>query len=221
MDDFIGRRLGQYEITELLGKGGMAVVYRARQTSIERDVAIKVIKPDLAASDKFITRFQREVRTTALLSHPHIRKVFDYGQHADVVYFVSELIEGGTLADIMDSGLIPLDVTSQIIRQIASALDYAHERGVIHRDMKPANVLIDTIGNAFLTDFGLARLIAENLELTQASAAIGTPPYMAPEQWKGDPADAQSDNYGLAIILYEMLTGQLPFTGNTQYDLMR
>jgi len=221
MDDLIGQRLGQYDIVSLLGEGGMAVVYRARQTSIERDVAIKVIKPDLLSSAEFIARFQREATTTASLSHPHIRKVFDYGQHNDTVYLVSELIEGQTLADWLTLGPLPPGIAARVMMQMASALDYAHARGVIHRDLKPQNVLIDRVGNAFLTDFGLAKLIAENLALTQVSAAMGTPYYMAPEQWKGDSADAQTDNYGLGVMLFEMLTGALPFIGDTQYSLMQ
>ncbi len=159
MANLIGQRLGQYEIVSLLGKGGMATVYRARQESIDRDVAFKVIKPDLAGADKFIERFKREARTVASFSQPHILKVFDYGQFDDIVYLVMELMTGGSLADFLKTGSLSLETTTLMLEQISGALDYAHRRGVIHRDLKPQNVLLDEDKNVFLTDFGIAKVM--------------------------------------------------------------
>src|SRR5262245_9006951 len=159
MANLIGQRLGQYEIVALLGKGGMATVYRARQGSIGRDVAIKVIRPDLSETAGFVKRFEREASTIASLSHPHILKVFDYGHEDELAYLVMELHSGGSLADRIKTGPLSPEQTTQMLSQVASALDYAHSRGIIHRDLKPQNVLLDETGNAHLTDFGIAKLV--------------------------------------------------------------
>ncbi|MCS6870116.1 MAG: serine/threonine protein kinase, partial [Anaerolineae bacterium] len=172
MANLIGQTLGQYQITALLGKGGMATVYRARQASINRDVAIKVIKPDLIESEEFKIRFNREAQVIAALSHPHILKVFDYGQHGDLVYLVMELLSGGSLADLLRRGTrLELTEVTRLLDQIASALDYAHRRAIVHRDLKPQNVLLDEERNAFLTDFGIAKLLSETSALTQSGMA--------------------------------------------------
>ncbi len=221
MANLIGQRLGQYQITALLGRGGMATVYRARQTSIDRDVAVKVIKPDLIESEEFKVRFNREAKVIAALSHPHILKVFDYGQHGDVVYLVMELLSGGSLADLLRGGarLEPAEV-ARLLDQIASALDYAHRRGIVHRDLKPQNVLLDEERNALLTDFGIAKLLSETTALTQSGIAMGTPAYMSPEQWRGQSVDGRADVYALGVMLYEMLAGRVPFMGDTPYSMM-
>ncbi|MCC7205915.1 MAG: serine/threonine protein kinase, partial [Anaerolineae bacterium] len=157
MDNLIGQQISQYQIISLIGRGGMATVYRAHQPSVERDVAFKVIKPDLATTEEFLTRFQREAKTIAGMSHPHIVKVFDYGRQNDMIYLVMELLTGGSLNELIRTrGALPLQVILRTIDQIAQALDYAHRRGIVHRDMKPQNVLLDENGNAFLTDFGIA-----------------------------------------------------------------
>ncbi len=221
MADLIGRHLGQYEIIALLGEGGMATVYRARQKSVRREVAVKVIDPRLVKTAQFIARFEREAQTVASLSHPHILKVFDYGQEDDLVYLVMELLTGGSLAEWIRKGPLPPVVASRLLDQIAPALDYAHRRSIIHRDLKPQNVLLDEDQNAFLSDFGIAKLLDETTVLTHPGAVMGTPAYMAPEQWKGgELVDSRSDIYALGIILFEMLTGRLPFAGDTPFRIM-
>jgi serine/threonine-protein kinase len=221
MANLIGQTLGQYQITAFLGRGGMATVYRARQASINRDVAIKVIKPDLVESEEFKVRFTREAQVIATMSHPHILKVFDYGQHGDLVYLVMELLSGGSLADLLrGGGSLSLNEATRLLDQIAGALDYAHRRAIVHRDLKPQNVLLDEDKNAFLTDFGIAKLLGETSALTQSGMAMGTPAYMSPEQWRGQNVDARADVYALGVMLYEMLAGKVPFTGDTPYSMM-
>jgi serine/threonine protein kinase len=221
MSELIGQTLGQYQITAVLGAGGMATVYRAHQLSIKRDVAIKVIQSKLARNPDFVKRFEREAQTVASLDHPHILKVFDFGQQGDLIYLVMELKTGGTLAELIASNQLSLDSIAVLLTQIASALDYAHLRGIIHRDLKPQNVLLDEQGNAVLNDFGIAKLIQPDYtSLTQTGAAMGTPAYMSPEQWHGHVIDARSDIYALGIMLYEMLAGQVPFRAETPASIM-
>ncbi len=220
MSDLIGQTLGNYEILSLLGEGGMANVYRARQTNIQRYVAIKVIKSGLTNVEQFAQRFEREVQTIAALNHPHIIKVFDYGKQGDLVYLVMEFQPGGSLADLIGAGPLPLPRASQLLAQIASALDYAHRQGVVHRDLKPQNILLDADGNAILTDFGIAKIFQADSALTQSGMLVGTPTYMSPEQWQGRPVDSRADIYALGIVLFEMLSGQLPFTADTPFGIM-
>lgn len=223
MADLTGKTLGNYEIIKMLGKGGMAVVYLARQVNMKREVAVKVIESDLAQSAEFVRRFEREVDTIASFSNAHILKVFDYGKDEGLVYLVMELLRGGSLADKIRAGAMPLSTVRKLLNQIASALDYAHRRGIVHRDLKPQNVMLDEDGNAFLTDFGIAKVMSGGTTITMATSAgtiLGTPAYMAPEQWKSQPVDARTDIYALGIMLYEMLTGSLPFNSDTAYGLM-
>ncbi len=205
MAGLIGQRLGQYEIVALLGRGGMATVYRARQLNIKREVAIKVIRADLAETADFIKRFEREAETIASLRHPYILKLFDYGEFGDTVYLVMELVSGGSLAELISKGPLPVATASRLLEQIASALDYSHERGIIHRDLKPQNVLLDEQNNPILTDFGIAKILSQTTSLTQSGMAMGTPSYMAPEQWMGKALDSRADIYALGIMLFEML----------------
>ena len=182
MADLIGRRLGNYEISQVLGEGGMASVYRARQVNMGRDVAIKVIKTSANNAEEFTLRFEREARTVAALNHPHILKVFDFGQQDDLAYLVMELQPGGSLAELIAAGLLPIAQATQVLQHVGSALDYAHRQGLVHRDLKPQNILFDSDGNAILADFGIAKLLGDaNTMLTQTGVAIGTPIYMAPE----------------------------------------
>ena len=212
-----GQMLGPYRIISQVGRGGMATVYKAYQPSVDRYVAIKVLPSQLAESKEFTTRFQQEARIIAKLEHPHILPVFDYGESEGVSYFVMRYMDAGTLKEKMIEGRpLPLHDIDRLFTQLAEALSYAHSRGIIHRDLKPANVLIDSHGNVFLTDFGIAKLLeSASPRLTQTDAIMGTPAYISPEQAQGHTVDQRSDIYSLGIILYEMVTGSVPFTAET------
>ncbi|PJF35244.1 MAG: hypothetical protein CUN49_11560 [Candidatus Thermofonsia Clade 1 bacterium] len=221
MSDLTGRRLGKFEILSVLGKGGMAVVYRARQVDLGREVAIKVMKASLAESEGFLARFRREAHLVAQLDHPHIMTIYEYGQEGDIVYIAMRLLPGGSLSDrLRKQGALSVDETRRITAQIASALTLAHSRGVIHRDLKPQNVLFDSAGNAVLTDFGIAKVDNSSTLVTGTGIAMGTPSYMSPEQWRGEPVDLRVDVYALGLMVFEMLSGQLPFQGDTPASLM-
>ena len=212
MEDLTGKVFGAYEIAEPLGEGGMAAVYKAYQPAMKRFVAVKVLSRKLAESEEFTNRFQREAIMLAQLQHPHILPVFDYGQVDGYSYIVMPFLQSGTLDELLRIRRRTLPEIRQIMTQLGSALGYAHARGMIHRDVKPSNVLIDEQGNCLLTDFGLARMVEISSEsLTSAGAIMGTPAYMSPEQGKGDTLDGRSDLYSLGIIFYEMLTGQVPY----------
>jgi serine/threonine protein kinase len=213
------RRIASYLLLEPIGHGGMAVVYRAHQESLDRPVAVKVLSENLAASDEFMERFRREARTAANLRHPNVITVHDFGQdERGVPYLVLEYIEGPTLADLMDTGLDDERIPG-LLDQIAAGLDYAHSRGVIHRDIKPGNVLMTDDGRAVLADFGLAWLL-EGAHLTLTGGVIGTPEYMSPEQASGEPIDHRSDVYSLGVVLYEMLVGERPFVAETPIGVL-
>src|SRR5262245_60899513 len=153
MTNFVGQQLGQYRVISLLGEGGMAAVYRAHQETIKRDVAIKVIKTNLVDVEDFAKRFEREAQTVAALSHAHIVKIFDYGRDKNTLFIVMELLTGGSVSDVIRRGPMDPKLVSKVLNQVASALDYAHRKGVIHRDLKPENILLDESGNSFLSDF--------------------------------------------------------------------
>jgi ligand-binding sensor domain-containing protein/tRNA A-37 threonylcarbamoyl transferase component Bud32 len=215
-----GQNLGPYRILEQIGLGGMATVYRAYQPSMDRQVAVKVLPAHFMQDPTFVERFEREAHTIARLAHPHILPVHDYGKSDDgTTYIVMRYVEAGTLADLLRRGPMPLGQTTQLFYQVGDALAYAHEQGVIHRDMKPSNVLVDPRDQAFLTDFGLARMVESSSHLT-GSMVVGTPAYMAPEQGEGLPATQQSDIYSLGVVLYEMVTGRPPFEAETPLAVM-
>ena len=218
MDDMIGKQLGDYRVEERIGRGGMARVYRALQPSVNRRVAIKLIATELAAPDDlkvFRERFAREAKVIASLEHAHILPIYDYGIVDDTAYIVMRLLEGGSLSDQVVDGPIQMNRIGEIFSQIARGLAYAHSKGIMHRDLKPANILFASNGDAYLTDFGLAKWIEGSPALTQSGKIIGTPAYMAPEQLRGDPADHRADIYSMGIILYQMVTGELPFDTET------
>jgi DNA-binding beta-propeller fold protein YncE len=209
-----GQTVGGYQIVEQIGRGGMATVFKAYQTSLSRFVAIKVL-PALYAEDRsFRDRFQNEATAIARLRHPNILAVYDYGEHDGVPYIVTELVSGGTLQSRLGKPLSPIEALD-ILRPIASALDYSHSRGIIHRDVKPSNVLLDEDGRPVLADFGVAYMLASTARLTGTGLAVGTPAYMAPEQAAGGQLGAATDIYALTVVLYEMLTGEVPFHGDT------
>ncbi|HEX2621777.1 MAG TPA: serine/threonine-protein kinase, partial [Phototrophicaceae bacterium] len=190
IDQLSGLTLGQYELRDLLGQGGMGAVYRAYQRSLNREIAVKLLKAQTEQIPGYLERFAREAQTAATLEHPHIVAVHDFGHQmledeTELYYIIMRLLTGGSLADrLKDGRMLSLNETSSILTQLASALDYAHQRGVIHRDIKPGNIMFDAQGSAYIVDFGIARLT--NLEtLTETGMAMGTPAYMAPEQWRG------------------------------------
>ncbi len=215
MENLTGKQFGQYQIVEPLGEGGMAAVYKAYQPSMDRFVAIKVLPAQLAESEEFQARFKREAKILAHLQHPHILPVFDFGEEEGHPYIVMMYVEGGTLAQLIQKQTLSLLEVFRHISQIGSALSYAHGRGLIHRDVKPSNVLIDASGNCLLTDFGLARAEVSDSKLTSSGSVVGTPAYMSPEQGMGKEIDHRSDIYSLGIILYEMLTRRVPFVAET------
>jgi serine/threonine-protein kinase len=214
------RRIASYTLLEPIGHGGMAAVYRARQETLDRIVAVKVLADNLATSDEFMQRFVREARTAANMRHPNVITVHDFGQdERGVPYLVLEYVDGLTLADLMDAGLEDSRIPD-LLDQIAAGLDYAHGRGVIHRDVKPGNVLLTEDGRVVLADFGLAWLMEAAVHLTMSGGVIGTPEYMSPEQASGLRVDARTDVYALGVVLYEMLTGDRPFSGDSAIAIL-
>jgi serine/threonine protein kinase len=218
MDNLIGQSFGRYQILEQLGEGGMAIVYKAYDTRLERDVAIKIIRRGAFPPDQLthiLKRFEREAKALAKLSHPNIVRVLDYGDHAGAPYLVMEYLHGGTLKRQLGKPM-PWREAVQILIPISQALEYAHQHKVLHRDIKPANILLTEKGQPMLTDFGIAKVleVQETATLTGSGMVVGTPEYMAPEQWTGQTTQ-QSDIYSLAVVLYEMVTGRKPYIADT------
>jgi serine/threonine protein kinase len=220
MENLVGRRLGKYNIIRRLGRGGMAEVYLSRQPGLGRDVAIKVLNPYVTMEDSdFVARFQREGQAAAALRHPNIIQVFDFERQDDTYFLVMEYVEGTTLKDLLQDlrgrgERMPLNQVLQILRQIGGALDYAHEQGTLHRDIKPANIMINNKGQSILTDFGIAKMMAGSSHTTTGIVS-GTPTYMSPEQGQGEKVDSRSDLYSLGVVLYQMLTSDVPFKADT------
>jgi serine/threonine protein kinase len=218
MANLIGQSLGRFHIREQIGEGGMAIVYKAYDTRLERDVAVKIIRRGAFPADHLehmLKRFEREARALARLSHTNILKVLDYGEYEGSPYLVLEYLPGGTLKQKMGKPIPWRDAIRTLI-PVAEALEYAHERGIIHRDIKPSNILLTEANQPLLTDFGIAKILETNdtTTLTGTGMGVGTPEYMAPEQWTGQ-ATSQSDIYSLGIVLYEMVTGRKPYTADT------
>jgi serine/threonine protein kinase len=213
----IGKQISQYKIEEQIGQGGMATVYKAYQSSINRHVAIKILPTQYAQDPNFVKRFEQEARAIAALEHPHILPVYDFGTQDGLTYMVMRYVRGGTLTNLMGTPL-SYERIVRLVSDVARALDYAHKQGVVHRDIKPSNILIDKNGEALLTDFGIAKLIEGSsgaTQLTGSGTILGTPAYMSPEQAKAQHVDGRSDVYSLGVVLYELLTGQQPFQAET------
>ncbi len=215
----IGKTIGKYQIVELLGRGGMAEVYKAYQPSLDRYVAIKLMHSFLADDADFLGRFQREAKAVASLRHSNIVQVHDFDVADGIYYMVMEFIDGVTLKAKLqelasNNTMMPLDEATRITKDVASALAYAHRRDMVHRDVKPANVMLDREGRIILTDFGIAKILS-GPQYTASGAMVGTPAYMSPEQGLGQPGDARSDIYALGTMLFQMATGQLPYDADT------
>jgi serine/threonine protein kinase len=216
MSNLIGQSLGRYHILEQLGEGGMATVYKAFDTRLERPVALKVILPTREHTEKFLKRFEREAKGLARLSHPNIVKVLDYGEHEGLPYLVMEYQPGGTLKDKLGKAMGYREA-AKLLAPVARALGYAHAQKVVHRDVKPSNILLTGSGEPMLSDFGVAKMLVEDkpVDLTGTGVGIGTPEYMAPEQGMGKEVDGRTDIYSLGIVFYELVTGRKPYRADT------
>ncbi len=222
-----GRTLGQYELRALVGTGGMSAVYRAHQPSLNRNVAVKVLSSTLATDPTYAQRFDNEAKTVATLEHNNIIPVYDYGTEDGLSYIVMRLLTGGTLGERIEYRAergLPMPSFGEVVtlaKEMAKALSYAHSRGVIHRDIKASNVMFDGQGDPYLVDFGIAQVLRANMALTAENVTIGTPTYMAPEQWRDEDLSPATDQYALAVLLFYALTGRLPFYGSNPPALMQ
>ena len=225
--------MGTYEIVGPLGKGGMGEVYRARDSKLKREVAIKVLPDAFARDAERVARFQREAEVLASLNHPHIAAIYDLAEYGDSRFLVLELVEGETLADRITRGALPVEEVLSIAKQISEALEAAHEKGIVHRDLKPANVKIQPDGQVKVLDFGLAKALEGSpaspsmsnsptlsMAATNAGVIMGTAAYMPPEQAKGKTVDRRADIWAFGVVVYEMLTGRMPFSGETASETM-
>jgi serine/threonine protein kinase len=212
---------GEYEVEQEFARGGMAVVFKATEVGLRRLVALKVLPPDIGLTARAIERFKREARMVAELDHPNIIPVYRVGQVGGILYIAMRFIEGRSLGAILEAqGALPVSVVLHVLRGAARALAYAHDRGIVHRDVKGANILVDRDGRVMVTDFGVA-LRSSDVTLTAAGAVIGTPPFMSPEQCKGERTGPQSDQYSLGIVAFQMLTGSVPFHAETLAGMMQ
>ena len=221
LQDRLSRTLaGRYEVRKLLGAGGMAAVFLADEIGLDRPVAIKVLPPELSRDEGLVARFQREAKTAAKLDHPHIIPIHRVESEAGLHYFVMKYVPGRSLDDLLEAPEpLPTDAAVRILREAAAALGHAHARGVVHRDVKPANIMLDAHDRVVLTDFGISKA-GESSSLTQTGTIVGTPHYMAPEQALGTEVDGRADQYALGVVAYQMLTRQCPFTGDSAHTII-
>lgn len=217
----VPRELGAYRLVKLIGRGGMGEVWKAFDQHLERDVAIKLMRKELLANEDATRRFAREARAVARLNHPNIVQVYAFGDEKGVNYFAMEMVEGETVSDCLKrSKHMPLAEAVQILLQAIEGLSYANARGIIHRDIKPSNIMLDQTRRVKLTDFGLAKMVEHDTQMTAAGTAMGSPNYMSPEQARGEEADHRSDIYALGISFYQMLCGDLPFTAHSPVSVL-
>src|SRR6266516_643848 len=209
----------EYEILDELGRGGMAIVFKAREKQLEREVAIKVLPFSLAFDAEFVERFQREARTAAQLEHPNIISIYRVGRSGRVIYFVMKFLRGGSLSTVVAERkkLTPPEIR-RLLLEAGSALGYAAQRGIVHRDIKPDNIMFDEFGQCVLTDFGIAKA-ASGQKLTGTGMSIGTPHYMSPEQARAQSIDGRSDIYSLGVVAYQCLTGTVPYDGEDSFSI--
>jgi serine/threonine-protein kinase len=224
MDERIGARLGRYEISGLVGRGGMATVYRAYDPVLDREVAVKLLHPHLAQDDAFVGRFRREARAVAALRHPNIVRVFDFGSEDGDHYMVMELLDGGTLAALLQENkkrgaVMPPQELLRLVTPLCSAIDYAAGQGMVHRDVKPSNIMLAKTGDPILTDYGIAKMLGATT-FTASGMVMGTVHYMAPEQAQGLDVDARADLYALGVVIFEALTGRVPFAADTTASVL-
>src|SRR5512133_2638782 len=209
------QKIGRYEIKSELGRGGMATVYKAYDPLFEREVALKVLPREMLHDPQFRVRFEREAKTIAALEHQAIVPVYDVGEEEGQPFFVMRYMTGGSLSDTIARGPMSLTAAAKLIERLAPALDDAHLKGIVHRDMKPGNILFDRSGEPYISDFGIAKITQSQTATVTGGAIIGTPAYMSPEQAQGEKIDGRSDVYALGVILYEMLSGTQPYQATT------
>ncbi len=215
------QKFGRYVIKSEIGRGGMATVFHAYDPRFERDVAIKVLPKEFLHDPQFRARFEREAKTIALLEHPAIVPVYDFGEEEGQPFIVMRYMSGGSMSERIQQGPISLEETVQLFNRLAPALDAAHAKGIVHRDMKPGNILFDQYGNAFISDFGIARLAQASGTTLTGGNILGTPAYMSPEQIQGEKdVDGRSDIYSMGVILFQMLTGNAPYQSTTPVKVM-
>jgi serine/threonine protein kinase len=219
MDDLVGKVVAGYAIDRLIGQGGMARVYLARQQPMDRPVALKILPREFAGDGTYQQRFEQEVRIVSQLEHRNIVPVYDYGQIEGQPYIAMRYLPAGSMDALLVDGPLPPETLVDMLSQIAPALDHAHSRNILHRDLKPSNILLDDNGGAYLTDFGIARIIGEGVSPITTQGVVGTPSYMSPEQAQAKPMDGRSDIYALGITLFELATGRRPFEAETPYGI--